>query len=127
MNKIVLSGRTTAEPSLRYTTSGKAVCSFTLAVKRSYKNTQGEYESDFINCQSWGKQGELIAEYVKKGQVFTISGRLQVRTYDKDGVKHWASEVVVEDFDFPQKSGNSSGSLTSSLGHEVNLDSDIPF
>ena len=129
MNKIILSGRTTSEPSLKYLPSGKALCSFTLAVKRAYKNANGEYESDFINCQAWAKSGELIAEYVKKGQVFTVSGRLQIRKYEKDGVNHWASEVVVEDFDFPpkQQSDNNATSGNPSFGTEVNLDDDIPF
>lgn len=133
MNKITLSGRTCADPELRYLPgNGTAICNFTLAVRRSRKNAQGEYESDFINCQAWAKSGELIAEYVKKGQMFTISGRLQIRKYEKDGINHWVSEVVVEDFDFPQKDkgqGESTSSVASSFGREVNLDDsgDIPF
>jgi single-strand DNA-binding protein len=132
MNKVILSGRTTADPELRYLPgNGTAICSFALAVKRNRKNAQGEYESDFINCQAWAKSGELIAEYVKKGQVLTISGRLQIRKYDKDGVNHWISEIVVEDFDFPQKQHNENNSAEQphvrSFGHEVNLDDDIPF
>ena len=131
MNKINLSGRTTADPELRYLPgNGTAICNFTLAVRRSRKNAQGEYESDFINCQAWAKSGELIAEHVKKGQMFTISGRLQIRKYEKDGVNHWASEVVVEDFDFPQRDKGQEQSrqpTTSSFGHEVSLDDDIPF
>ena len=133
MNKINLSGRTTADPELRYLPgNGTAICNFTLAVRRSRKNAQGEYETDFINCQAWAKSGELIAEHVKKGQMFTISGRLQIRKYEKDGVNHWASEVVVEDFDFPQKDkgqGESVNTTASSFGREVSLDdnSDIPF
>lgn len=102
MNKAILSGRTTAEPSLKYSQSGKAVCSFTLAVKRAYKNVQGEYETDFINCIAFGKTGELIANYVGKGQILPVVGNLQVRTYEKDGQKHWLAEVIVEEFDFPE-------------------------
>lgn len=127
MNKVFLVGRTTAEPALKYSQTGKAVCSFTLAVKRSYKNAQGEYETDFINCVAFGKTGELITNYVGKGQIFPVSGKLQVRTYEKDGQKHWVSEVIVEEFDFPEKKGNSSEIPTSSYGHEVSLDGDIPF
>lgn len=134
MNKINLSGRTCADPELRYLPgNGTAICNFTLAVRRSRKNAQGEYETDFINCQAWAKSGELIADYVKKGQVFTISGRLQIRKYEKDGINHWASEVVVEEFDFPPKDKGQDEATTNqapskgSFGHEVNLDDDIPF
>jgi single-strand DNA-binding protein len=126
MTKVILSGRTVAEPSLRFTPSGKATASFTLAVKRSFKNAQGEYESDFINCVAWGKQAEIIAEYVKKGQIIPISGRLQVRTYEKDSQKHWVSEVIVEEFDFPEKRSNSENP-NNSYGTEVSDQSDIPF
>jgi len=134
MNKINLSGRTCADPELRYLPgNGTAICNFTLAVRRSRKNAQGEYESDFINCQAWAKSGELIAEHVKKGQMFTISGRLQIRKYEKDGINHWASEVVVEDFDFPQRDKEQDATpqapAKGSFGREVNFDDsgDIPF
>lgn len=134
INKVILSGRTTKEPSLKYLPSGKAVCSFTLAVRRDFKNQAGEYESDFLNCFAYGKTGELIAEYVKKGALFPIWGRVQIRNYEKDGVKHWVTEIIVEGFDFPPKNENSRYSPegeqhppTSSFGHEVNLDDDIPF
>jgi len=137
MNKCQFSGRTTKEPELKYLPSGTAVCSFTLAVRRDFKDkTSGEYESDFLNCIAYGKTGELIAEYVKKGALFPIWGRVQIRNYEKDGVKHWVTEIIVEGFDFPPKNENSryspgdsnpSESSTSSLGHEVNLDDDIPF
>lgn len=116
MNNVNLSGRTTAEPSLKYSQAGKAVCSFTLAVKRNYKNAQGEYESDFINCVAFGKTGELIANYVGKGVILPVSGRLQVRTYEKDGQKHWVTEVILNEFDFPEKRNNES-----SYGREVNV------
>lgn len=135
MNKVFLVGRTTAEPVLKYSQSGKAVCSFTLAVKRNYKNAEGQYESDFINCVAWGKTGELIAEYVGKGQILPVAGRLQVRTYEKDGQKHWVTEVIVEEFDFPEKrkiTEASSGGAErpyANIGTEVEYDpdADIPF
>lgn len=126
MNKIILSGRTTSDPSLKFLGTGTAICNLTLAVRRSRKNAQGEYESDFINCQAWAKTGEIIADYVKKGQLLTVSGRLQIRKYEKDGVNHWASEVVIEDFDFPQKDKGQSEANQSPFGREVNLEED-PF
>jgi len=130
MNCINLSGRATAEPTLKFSQGGKAICSFTLAVKRSFKNAEGNYESDFINCVAFGKTGELISEYIGKGQLFPISGRLQIRTYEKDRVKHWMTEVIVNEFDFPEKKKeqqDNNSSTESPLGREVTDQSDIPF
>lgn len=124
MNNVCISGRTVKEPELRYGQSGKAVCSLTIAVKRNYKNAQGEYESDFINCVAFGKTGELIANHVGKGQIIPVSGRLRVRTYEKDNIKHWVTEVIVNDFDWPEKRQQDNNN---SIGHEVSLSEDIPF
>jgi len=128
MNKCQFSGRTTKEPELKILPSGKAVCNFTLAVRRDFKNQSGEYESDFLNCVAYGKTGELIADYVKKGAWFTVWGRVQIRKYEKDGVNHYFTEIILEGFDFPPKNSSSENTGgSSSLGHEVNLDDDIPF
>ena len=131
MNKCQFSGRTTKEPELKFLPSGKAACNFTLAVRRDFKNQSGEYESDFLNCVAYGKTGELIADYVKKGAWFTVWGRVQIRKYEKDGVNHYFTEIILEGFDFPPKNSNSSENTnsSSSLGHEVNLGDDdlIPF
>lgn len=134
MNKCQFSGRATKEPELKYLHGdGKAVCSFTLAIRRDFKNKNGEYESDFLNCIAYGKTGELIADYVKKGSLFPIWGRVQVRNYEKDGVKHYITEIIVEGFDFPPKDNGqapaSNSSSSSSYGREVNLDDNdsIPF
>ena len=128
MNKCQFSGRTTKEPELKILPSGKAVCNFTLAVRRDFKNQSGEYESDFLNCVAYGKTGELIADYVKKGAWFTVWGRVQIRKYEKDGVNHYFTEIILEGFDFPPKNSSSENTGGSrSLGHEVNLDDDIPF
>jgi single-strand DNA-binding protein len=131
MNKCQFSGRTTKEPELKYLPgNGTAVCSFTIAVRRDFKNKNNEYESDFLNCVAYGKTGELIAEYVKKGALFPIWGRVQIRKYEKDGVNHYMTEIIVEGFDFPPKNENSRFTPednASSIGREVDLDSDIPF
>lgn len=130
MNKCQFSGRTTAEPELKFLPGdGKAVCNFTLAVRRDYKNKAGEYESDFLNCVAYGKTGELIAEYIKKGALFPIWGKVQIRTYnDKDGKKCWMTEIIVEGFDFPPKNENShyvpDNKPKGSFGKEVNLSDD---
>jgi single-strand DNA-binding protein len=104
MNVISLTGRATDDCRLRYTQSGKAVANGTIAVQRKFKNAQGEYEADFISFNAWGRVGELIAEHVKKGQLFGISGELQSRIWEKDdGTKVKMVEVNVSQFDFPPK------------------------
>ena len=108
MNKIVLTGRLTANPELRYTTSNTAVTSFTLAVDRSFKNESGNKEADFINIVAWNKKAELIHQYLKKGDLIGISGRLQVRKYQNErGENRYVTEVVADEVEFlnSKKSG----------------------
>lgn len=102
MNNISLTGRATKEIELRYTQSGKAISNGNIAVQRRFKNAQGEYDADFIDFISWGKTGELMAEHIKKGEHFGITGELQTRTWEKnDGTKVKVTEVNVTSFDFP--------------------------
>ena len=128
LNKVILIGRLTKEPELRYTPSGAAVASFTLAVNRTRANAQGERETDFIPVVVWQKQAENCANYIGKGSLVAVDGRLQVRTYDaKDGTKRWVTEVVAESVRFLDKREGGSTSGTS-YGHEVPFnESDIPF
>ena len=101
MNKVVLLGRLTKDIELRYTESNVAVGNLTLAVKRRIKNTNGEYESDFINCTCWKETAETMNKYLKKGDQVLVEGRIQTRNYeDKDGNKRYATEVVIEHMDF---------------------------
>ena len=101
MNKILLVGRLTKDPELRYTQSGIAVASFTLAVNRRFTNQNGEREADFINCVAWQKAAEFVANYFKKGQQMGLEGRLQVRSYEgNDGQRRWVTEVVAEQIEF---------------------------
>ena len=103
MNKIVLIGRMTADPELRYTPSNVPVVQFTLAVTRNFKNQNGEYESDFIRCVGYRKTAELINTYVKKGNRLAVEGRLQTRSYEKDdGTKVNVSEVMIDTVEFIQ-------------------------
>src|SRR5574344_2651605 len=103
MNKIELTGRITKEIELRYTQSNKAVGNFSLAVNRKFKNQNGEYEADFINCIVFDKLAETIKEYVKKGDLIGVCGRFHARHYtDKDGNQKYITEVVVEEIDFLQ-------------------------
>lgn len=96
-------GNLTRDVELRTTTSGQTVANFSLAVSRSWRSQDGQQQdqTSFINCVAWGKVGEIIAQYVKKGSPLLVSGRLDQRSYeDKDGNKRTAFEVVVEDFNF---------------------------
>jgi len=117
---------------LRYTPNGVAVANFTLAVDRNYKNAQGERETDFLSCVVYRQLAELVANYLAKGKLAAVDGRIQVRSYNaQDGQKRWVTEIIAEDVRFlsPKDSGSSESvsSRTSSFGHEVNLDDDIPF
>ena len=100
LNQIVLVGRLVKTPELKQTETGKKVSHITLAVPRSYKNPNGEYESDFINCTLWTGIAENTAEYCKKGDLLGIKGRIQTRNYEKDEEKKFVSEVVAEKVTF---------------------------
>lgn len=95
INSITLVGRLCKDPEMRYTPNGKAVSSFSIAVDRPFKNQAGEKEVDFINIVVWGSQAEHCANYLSKGKLAGIEGRLQIRSFDgQDGQKRWVTEVV---------------------------------
>lgn len=103
MNKIIIIGRSTKDVELKQTPAGTSIAEFSVAVKRSFKNTNGEYESDFFNCVAFSKSAETISRYVKKGDQIAIEGRLQVRSYtNKEGRKINVTEIIVETFEFLQ-------------------------
>lgn len=104
MNQVVLTGRLSKEPELFYSKDGVGVSSFHLAVKRNYKNGDGDYEADFIPCVSFRKTAENIASYCEKGSLVALSGRLQTRSFEnKDKVKTYVTEVIVESIEFLQR------------------------
>lgn len=101
MNKVVLIGRLTADPELRYTQSDKAYTRFTLAVNRGFKNESGETDADFISCVAWDKRAETICNYVRKGNRMGIAGRIQTGSYDKeDGSRGYLTDVIVSELEF---------------------------
>ncbi len=101
MNHIVLIGRLVADPVLRYTQSGVAVTSFTLAVDRNRRKEDGQRATDFIDVVTWRKQAETCANNLTKGRLVAVSGRLQIRRYDdKDGIRRKAAEVVADRVQF---------------------------
>lgn len=97
LNKVVLIGRLTREPELRYTPAGHAVATFTLAVDRPYVGENGERETDFIKIVAWRKLGEAAAQNLGKGRLVAVDGRLQIETYEtKDGSKRLDAKIVAE-------------------------------
>ena len=101
LNRIVIIGRLTRDPEMRQTPSGTAVCTFTLAVDRSFKSANGERETDFIPVVAWRQLGENCAQYLAKGKLAAVDGRLQLRRYeDKDGSKRTAAEVIADNVRF---------------------------
>ena len=133
LNRVVLIGRLTKSPELRYTPNGNATCSFTLACDRQMKNAQGEKEVDFLNINVppfRAKLAELCAEYLDRGKLASVEGSVQVRNYTDDiGKKHYITEICAEKVIFlsPKDAQQGNSSSTSSLGREVNLDDSIPF
>ena len=132
LNRVVLIGRLTKDPELRYSPSGVAIANFTLAVERNFKNAQGEKETDFFNCVVYKQLAELCANYLAKGRLASIDGRIQIRTYnDKERQKRWVTEIIGENVQFlSPKDGRGTEPVRdrdSSYGHEVNIDDDIPF
>lgn len=141
MNKIILLGRLTRDPEVRYTSTGKVVCQFTLAVDRPFANQEGQREADFIPVVIWGKQGETCGNYLTKGQRTLVEGRLQIRSYNaKDGGKRWITEVIADHFEFIECKATSditeekvsdSAAPTSSMSYGTNVpilnDAEIPF
>lgn len=121
MNTITLLGRLTKNPEARYTSTGKAVTLFTLAVNRLYSNSDGQREADFINCQTWGKTAEVVGNHVSKGDRLLVEGRLQIRSYtDKEGTKRYVTEVVVGRVEFIEnKNKNAGESNMQSFGQYV--------
>ena len=99
INNVTLIGRLTKDVELKYTPANQAVAQFTLAVNRTFKNANGERESDFINCVIWRKSAENFANFVKKGALIGITGRIQTRNYENtQGQRVYITEVIAENF-----------------------------
>lgn len=128
MNRIILLGRLVKDPDVKVTTSGKTVCTFTLAVDRPFSGKDGKREADFINIQTWNKTAELIGNYVSKGQRLLVDGRLQIRSYDgKDGQKHYATEVVADRVEFIERKADVQKQPTSMAQMGTDVTKDMPF
>ena len=110
MNKVILIGRLTRDPELRYTSSNVATATFSIAVDRTFTNQNGDREADFINIVVWRKQAENCKNYLTKGSQVAIDGRIQTRNYDdKDGKKVYVTEVVADNVQFLGGKGSNGG------------------
>ena len=114
MNKVELIGRLTHDVEMRQTPNGVSLARFSIAVTRRFKNSNGEYDADFINCVAWRKTGEFIARYFQKGSMIAIVGSIQTRSWDgNDGKKQYATEVIVDEAYFTgSKSESGTGGNT---------------
>ena len=141
MNKVILVGRLTRDPEVRYTqTNNTLVSSFSLAVNRRFARQGEERQADFINVVAWSKLGEFCSKYFKKGQQVGVIGRIQVRNWDDEqGQKHYVTEVVAEEAyfaDSKREAGADATSFENTFGSnvassspefEVTSDDDLPF
>ena len=111
MNKVQLVGRLTRDPEIRYSQGENATATarFSVAVNRRFKNAEGNYDADFINCVAFGKSAEFVEKYFKKGMAIGLTGRIQTGSYtNKDGQKVYTTDVVVEETEFVESKGVSS-------------------
>lgn len=134
MNKVVIAGRLARDPELRATAMGKSVMTFSVAVDRRFKQ-EGQPTADFFNVTAWGKQAEVISQYMTKGSQIIIAGRLQTRSYQaQDGTNRNVTEIVLEEFDFvggkSDKKESQNNSIEEFNDPDFSLiaeDDDVPF
>lgn len=142
INNVTLVGRMTRDAELRYTPQNQAVATFSLAVNRDFKNQNGEYEADFINCVIWRQQAENLANLAKKGALIGIVGRIQTRNYEnQQGQRVYVTEVVAEKFKLLEFNKQNDQNQTQSHSQQPNFgrneamqsnpmdisDDDLPF
>lgn len=141
MNKVILIGRLTADPELKQSQNGTSVCRFTVAVNRRFKNAQGGYDADFLNCTAWKQTAEFICKYFKKGQMIAVEGTLRTGSYqdrNHPDVIHYTTDISVENAEFcGGKSENTTpaqsiANKADSLGipqefEEIISDNEVPF
>lgn len=139
MNRVILIGRLTRDPELKYTPAGVAVTQFTLAVDRPFTSGQGEREADFIPVVTWRQLAETCANYLRKGRLTAVEGRIQVRNYENgEGQRIYVTEVIADNVRFlesnkdnkpqnNQQANSSNGDPFKGEGQPIDIDSDLPF
>ena len=127
MNKVVLVGRLTAKPELRYTPQNTAYTRFSVAVNRTFTNADGKRDADFINVVAWRKQAETISKYFDKGNLIALEGRLQTGSYDdKDGNKRYTVDVALDNFEFVESKASRESSANASTPYDYQNDNSMP-
>lgn len=129
MNCVILMGRLCRDPELRTTQNNKTITRFSLAVDRKYK-TEGGESADFLNCIAFGKTAEFIDKYFKKGSKMCLEGRIQTGSYEKDGVKHYTTDIIVESVEFAEskRASNQSNETKTEDGFTLmESETDLPF
>lgn len=112
LNKVFILGNLTRDPELRQTTGGQSVCSFSIATNRFYTDSLGQKQkqAEFHNIVAWGKQAEIINQYLKKGSILLVEGRLQTRSWqDQQGTKHWRTEIIAEQIQLGPRTSSTGG------------------
>ena len=110
MNKVILIGNLTRDPEYTTTASGIAMCRFSIAVSRKFKNAEGTYDADFFNCVAWRSNADFCNNYAKKGTKVSVVGSIQNRTYEaEDGSKRYATDIVVDDIEILTPKGSATG------------------
>lgn len=128
LNKAVLIGRLTKDVALRYTQNGVAVANFILAVNRKFKNSQGEYDADFIPVTVWRGLAENCNKYIGKGRLVAVSGRIETGRYeDKDGVMRYTTEIVADDVVFLDKPEEQNNDSLEGFYHLPPGETELPF
>ena len=129
MNNVNLIGRLTASPELRHTNNGKAVCNFSLAVERKFKDTDGNAIADYIDCVAWNNQAEFLCKWFDKGVRVGITGELQTRRYEKDGQTHKVTEVLVSTVEFAdgKREANANANTDTNTFTEDTSDDFVPL
>ena len=133
LNRIILIGRLVADPTLRYTQSGIAVATFTLAVDRAFANQRGEREADFIDIVVWRRLAETCANHLFKGRLVAVEGRLQIRSYDdQNGIRRKAAEIIADNVRFLDRASDGGGQQSESSHGQTAFEpepdfDDVPF
>ena len=135
MNKVILSGRITKDPEFQTTNNGTSLARFTIAVQRKYKNDKNEYDSDFVNIITWRSTADFVSKYLRKGNKVGVVGSIQTRTYEQDGAKKYAFEVVADEVESYTTKGENEGKPKTEANNKQEVmqdfepipDSDLPF
>lgn len=122
MNKVILQGRMVKDADVKYSNDNKAMCRFTIAVQRTFKNKEGKYDADFINCVAFSGVAEAIEKWFSKGKAITVEGEWRTGSYEKDGAKVYTNECSVSRWEFPlENKGDGNTQTTPTQGVEQQI------